>query len=398
MSKEKKKNVLIISQYFPPDTSGGGTRSYNYARCLSEQDLNVTVITAYPHLHGKTKKKIFENDAKEKFSIIRVWIPPLLHSSIKNRIILHIGFILSSLKPIFSVKADVVFASEPNLFSIIPSYFYSKIKGAKIIRVVDDLWPEVFYERKIVKSKILKKILNKLARFSYNFPEYILPLTKEAKIHISKLYNIDMKKIIVITHGVDIDKFYPIEQKDKKEFVIMYSGALVESYDFELIFKVAEKMKNEKIKFVIRGKGTLTEFLKIKKNKLKLTNLIINEKFVESDKISHILSEADVFIVPLKKDYFLNLSLPTKILEFQALAKPIICCSNGAPARYIEKTNSGIAVTCNNPSDLIQAIKKLKNDKELCSKLGKNGNKFVHENLTFEQIGIQLKDLISRLN
>ena len=393
-----RKQILIISQYFPPDISGGGTRAYNYAQCLSEQNFDVTVITAYPHLHKKrTKEQNLTNDDEEKFSVIRVWIPSLLHSSIKNRILLHLGFILSSLKPIFLLKPDLIFASEPNLFSIIPAYFYSKIRGGKVIRVVDDLWPEVFYERKLVKTKILKIILNKLAKFSYDFPEYIIPLTEEAKLHISKLYKIDLKKIFVITHGIDTKIFDPLQPIQNNEFIVMYSGALVESYDFELIIQAAIKLKNEKIKFIIRGKGELQNFLKNKVKDLKLKNIIIDEEYVERNKISSVLNKSDAFIVPLKNNYFLNLSLPTKILEFQALGKPIICCSNGAPGKYIEFTKSGIVVPCGNVSKLVEAIKKLRDEEELCKKLGKNGRKFIKENQTFLKIGEQLKNLISTL-
>ena len=122
--KNSQKQILIISQYFPPDVSGGGTRAYNYAKCLSEQNFDVTVITAYPHLHKKRKNDQNEINDNEKFSVIRVWVPSLLHSSIKNRILLHLGFILSSLKLIFLLKPDIIFASEPNLFSIIPAYFF----------------------------------------------------------------------------------------------------------------------------------------------------------------------------------------------------------------------------------------------------------------------------------
>ena len=35
-TKLKMKKILIISQYFPPDMSGGGTRAFNYAKCLSK--------------------------------------------------------------------------------------------------------------------------------------------------------------------------------------------------------------------------------------------------------------------------------------------------------------------------------------------------------------------------
>ena len=170
----KKNNLIILSQYFPPDVSGGATRAINYSKCLGQQNYNVTVITAYPHQHGPVPKKYHNKlTMKEKLgnlNLIRVWIPSLLHTSVKNSAILNFSFCISSLFPLFSIKSkpDVILAFEPNLFSIIPAYLYSKIRGGVVIRIVDDMWPELLYEQKILKSNILKKILTNLARFSYN--------------------------------------------------------------------------------------------------------------------------------------------------------------------------------------------------------------------------------------
>ena len=66
------KKILIISQYFPPDISGGGTRAYNYAKCLSK-NYDVTVITAFPHLHSKIPSAYSSHlIKKEKIDKIKV--------------------------------------------------------------------------------------------------------------------------------------------------------------------------------------------------------------------------------------------------------------------------------------------------------------------------------------
>jgi len=393
----KMKKILIISQYFPPDISGGGTRAYNYAKCLSK-NYDVTVITAFPHLHSKIPSNyrfhLIKKEKIDKIKVIRVRVPSLLHNSIKNRILLHFSFLISSLLPIFSQKPDVIFASEPNLFSVIPAFFYSKIRGGKVIRVVDDLWPEVIYERGFLKSKIIKNFLNKLANFSYNFPQFILPLTNEAKNHIVKFYKIDPEKIVVIEHGVDTNIFKFIEKEINSTFVIMYSGAIVESYDFEILLQTAKKLKNKNYQFIIRGKGLLLEDLIKKKNKLDLKNLEIDSTFIKNENLSSTLSIADMFVVPMKDDYFLNLSLPTKILEYQALGRPIVCCSNGAPGNYVENTNSGIKIPPNNILELINTIENLHSDKILSKTLGQNGRNYVSTYLTFEEIGSRLSKLI----
>ena len=396
-----KRNILIISQYFPPDISGGGTRAYNYAKALQDKGYNVTVITAYPHLHESVSKKykfkLFAKEEMDGINIIRVWIPSILHTSAKNRIILHFTFLITCLFPLVLIKTDAIFASEPNLFAIIPAYLYSKLKNADVIRVVDDIWPEAIYERGYVKSDFIKKILNRLAKFSYDYPKFILPLTDVGKEIIKKTYSINEEKIIVLGHGVNT-KIFQYKKKEKgQEFILMYSGSLVESYDFDLVFEAAKKLQNKKIKFIIRGKGTLLAELIHKKNQMNLKNVEIDTNIVPYEKISEVLTVADAFLVPMKNEIALNSTLPTKILEYQAIGRPIICCSEGAPGKYVEKTNSGIKVNYGNLDEFVNAILKLQNDDELCYSMGINSRKYVDNNLTFIKIGEKLSKMIESL-
>lgn len=396
----KMRRVLIISQYLPPDISGGGTRAFNYAQCLSQQNFDVTVITAHPHLHASVPKeysrKLIHREQASGFKVIRVWIPSLLHSSALNRIILHFSFIVFSLLPLFSIKPDIIFASEPNLFSIIPAYIYAKLRGGKVIRVVDDLWPEVIYERGYTKSKVLKKILDNLAKFSYTYPKYILPLTEEAKQYIHEHYGIGEDKIIVMEHGVNTEIYTYQENKREDIFCLMYSGALVESYDFDLIIEAARKLRDKNIKFVIRGKGHLFSYLSQQKEKFHLDNLFTDMNIVPLEKLASILGTADVFLIPMKNEHTLNLSLPTKILEYQAIGRPIICCSSGAPGNYVERTKSGIRVNYGDLGGFMDAILKLKSDPQLCKMLGSNSRKNVEANLTFDKIGKRLSEIIEQ--
>ena len=386
----KKPSVLILSQYFPPDISGAGTRAYNYSKSL-EKKYEVTVITAHPHLHEnvpkKLKWKLIHKENENGIKIIRVWIPSILHSSSLNRIRLHFSYIITSLIPMWSLKPSIIFVFQPNLFSIIPAFFYSKLRGSSVIRVVDDLWPEALYERGYVKSKLLKRFLNKLTKFSYTYAKFIFPLTEIGKQIIHESYNIVNDKIIVLNHGVDTNIFRYTKPTKKDEFVLMYSGSFVESYDFDLIINAAEKLQNEKMKIILRGKGTLLPYLENKIKEKKLKNIIIDKEIVPLEQISKKLSEADVFLIPMKNEIALNSTLPTKILEYQAMGRPIICCSEGAPGIYVDKTRSGIKIKYENLNEFIKAIEKLKSEIKLREELGQNGKKYADENLTFEIVG-----------
>ena len=398
----KKNNLLVLSQYFPPDVSGGATRAFNYSKCLEQQGYNVTVVTAHPHQHGPVPEN-YRNKLtkKEKFcnlNLIRVWIPSLLHSSIKNSAILNFSFCISSLFPLFSLnsKPDIILAFEPNLFSIIPAYIYSKLRGGIVIRIVDDMWPELLYEHKILKSSLLKRILVSLAKFSYNYSKHIIPLNIEVKELIHNLYGINNDKIDVISHGIDESIFTFTKKNRQKVFTLMYSGSLNTSYDFDIILNAAKNLKDKNIQFIIRGKGKQLSYIQKQKAKFKIDNLIIDSNFVPIEKLSSILSKSDVLLIPMRKGDSLNTSLPTKILESQAIGRPIISCSSGAIGDYVQTTNSGINVNEGDFDGFLKAILKLESNEQLCQEFGQNGRNFIEKNHTFEIIGNTLSSIIQK--
>ena len=398
----KKNNLLVLSQYFPPDVSGGATRAFNYSKCLEQQGYNVTVVTAHPHQHGPVPEN-YRNKLtkKEKFcnlNLIRVWIPSLLHSSIKNSAILNFSFCISSLFPLFSLKSkpDIILAFEPNLFSIIPAYIYSKLRGGIVIRIVDDMWPELLYEHKILKSSLLKRILVSLAKFSYNYSKHIIPLNIEVKELIHNSYGINNDKIDVISHGIDESIFTFTKKNRQKVFTLMYSGSLNTSYDFDIILNAAKNLKDKNIQFIIRGKGKQLSYLQKQKIEFQIDNLIIDSSFVPVEKLSSILSKADVLLVPMVKGDSINASLPTKILESQAIGRPIISCSSGAIGDYVQTTNSGINVNEGDFDGFLKAILKLESNEQLCQEFGQNGRNFIEKNHTFKIIGNTLSSIIQK--
>jgi len=117
---ENQLKILAITQYFPPDISGGSTRAYNYCKALADQGYDVTVVTAHPHQHGPVpkeyKRKLMINEKFKNLNLFRVWIPSLLHTSTKNNFILISSFLFTSLFPLFKNKPDIIITFEPNLF------------------------------------------------------------------------------------------------------------------------------------------------------------------------------------------------------------------------------------------------------------------------------------------
>ncbi|MDH5689820.1 MAG: glycosyltransferase family 4 protein [Candidatus Bathyarchaeota archaeon] len=387
-------HVLVIAQYFPPDMGGGSARASNVVKGLINKGCNVTVIAAFPHYpHGKVpvkyKGKPIVAEQAGGAKVLRVWIPSLPHSSLANRVVLHACFIVSSLFALPFIEGfDVVWAANPNLFCFYSAIVYGFVKQKPIVRNVDDLWPEVFYELGLVRVRLMRMMLHFLAWFSYVVPAAITPLSPGYKRRIVEKYGVCAEKIHVVEVGVDGIKPFNADRNSNEQFIVMYSGVLGLGYDFDIVLKAASLLaENKDVLFVIRGVGELAPRLRRQVRSFNLKNVVFDTSLLPKDELVALLRSADVFLLPMASASSVDEGLPTKVFEYQAYGKPTICVSSGEPARYVEATGSGLVVKPKDVYAFADAVVRLYKDKKLAAELGRNGWRHVSENLTAEKIG-----------
>ena len=401
-------NILMISQYFPPDWNGASTRAYNAALGLKLQGYNVTVIAAFPHypdghIPSKYKGRILSLEEIDGIKLVRTWVPGFAHLPLIKRVLLHISFMLSSLLGIIHIrKVDVIFAMNPNLFAFLPALIYKVLFRKNIIRNVDDLWPEAFYDLGIIKSRFFKKILDFVASISYRIPVAIIPISHGYVQTLTTKYHIPQEKIMVIEHGVDTSKFHmfkknsSINNSNKK--TIMYSGNLNLGYDFKTVIRAAKLLELQPVYFIIRGIGVLSDKVRQMVKEYDVKNVEVRTDLLSQEQLVSVLNSADIFLLPMNLDAkVMDQGLPTKLLEYQAIGKPIVCISNGEAGKYIIETQSGLVATTSKPEELAELIMQLVNDKDLAKRLGDNGFNNINNNLTLNMVGKRLIDIIRRI-
>jgi|YelNatPaOPRAMG01_1025707.scaffolds.fasta_scaffold03649_14 glycosyltransferase involved in cell wall biosynthesis len=391
-------HVLILSQIFPPDMGGSATRAYNVAKGLVLNNVKVTVIAGFPHyptgnVPKHLRKKALSIEYMEGFKVIRTYIPPIPAKGLANRMILFASFIISSIFPIFLVrKVDVVFASNPQVLAIFPALIYKVHHKCPIVLNVDDLWPEDPIDLGLIKSNILRKISRLIAKIAYSMADAITPISPGYVKVICERYNVNPSKVNVIRAGVDLNKFKAYAKANRENvFKVLYSGAFSIAYDFDQVLLAAKLLESVKdVEFILQGGGELAPYLKAKVKELKLENVKIIDKILSRDEVAKLLSEADALILPLRDFGRPYLGISSKLYEYQAIGKPIICCANGQPAEYIKETKSGIVVKPGDYEAIAKAILYLKNNLNLAKELGDSGRCYVESNLSIEKIGKEI--------
>jgi glycosyltransferase involved in cell wall biosynthesis len=398
--------VLVVAQYFPPDMGGGATRAYNMAKGLSLAGCDVTVVAAFPHyptgnIPAKYRGKLLAIENEGKLRVIRTFIPPVASEGFTKRFLLFTSFMFSSLSALPLVrKVDVVYASNPNIIAMIPSLMYKLVNNCPVVQNVDDLWPEALYDLGMNSKSLLAKLGEFVAKVTYRFASAITPISPGYVKVLTQKYDVKPSKVSVVPAGVDLAMFSckSVTGSKNGKFRVLYIGAFSPAYDFGQIFRAAKLLANsEGIEFVIQGGGELASALKSKSEETKSNNVKVIEKIVSRQEVVKELYEADALLLPLNGIGSIEMGISSKLYEYQAAGKPIICCSNGQPARYVSETKSGIVVKPGDYKTLAKSILYLRGNRIAADELGKFGREYVENNLSIDKIGFKMKKLLGAL-
>lgn len=397
-------NVLILAQYFPPDMGGGATRAYNVAKGLSLAGCDVTVVTAFPHypkgnIPREYRRKFLTIENGEDFKVIRTFVPPVASKGFAKRLLLFVSFAFSSLFALpFTGKVSLVWAANPNIIAVFPSLFYRLTNRCPVVQNVDDLWPEALYDLGLNSKSLFARIGEFVAKIAYKLSSGVTPISPAYVDILSGKYGVDKKKVFVVLAGVDPEKFdykpRKLEKTDK--FRVLYIGAFSPAYDFDQVLRAAKSLDSLDIDFVIQGGGELAPALKHKVKANSLNNVAVVDKIVSREEVAEIMAEADALLLPLNGVGSIEMGISSKLYEYQAAGKPILCCSSGQPGRYVLESQSGLVVKPGDSEMLSKSIISLIENPNFAQELGASGRKYVADNVSIKQIGITMAQILSK--
>ena len=396
--------ILIVSQYFWPENF----RINEISDFLIKENFVVDILTGSPNYpEGKVFKDFKENPIKyNSLNGAKIYRVPIItrgSSSPLNLFLNYTSFLFSSITIGFlqlrKKKYDyiITFGTSPITVAL-TSLFFAKIKKTKTIIWVLDLWPDILDDLNIIKNKSILYILKKISNFTYRKHDIVLAQSKSFLHEIinhnkNTLYFPSWPEAIknsVLNNDVEnikLDKF-------KNYFKIVFTGNIGQAQDFDRIIKLAKILKEEKVVFIIVGKGRRFEFYKKISLLENLENLVFMGNY-SLEKMTYFHKQADAFIITLNKGEALNKTIPGKLSTYMMAGKPIIGIIDGETKNIINISKSGICIDLGNEK-YIKEIKAFINlDKQELKIMGNNAVTYCSTFFNKDKI---LKDLINILS
>lgn len=206
--------------------------------------------------------------------------------------------------------------------------------------------------------------------------KFVITCVKGNKKYMLETYGKDYdRKIHVVYHGLDLEKFSNSFSYCKHYIDILSVGRLTEKKGMKYLVKACKILKEKGLlnRCVIVGEGTEYENLSSLISSLGLESNVQIKKQVDQEEIISMYHKSKIFVLHsiIAKTNDID-GIPNVLMEAMSLCKPVISTDLPNIRELIETEKDGILVCEKNTQALAYAIERVLTDKNLRDILGKN--------------------------
>jgi len=341
---KNNKSALYIAYHYPPILGSSGVhRSLAFTRFLSENNWDVSVLTASLKSYDKWSEEQFSL-IPDNIKVIRAFARNVAkHFSWRNKYLgimalpdnmqsWIIGGVLSGLKEIIKNKPSVIVSTYPIASAHIIAYILHKISGIPWVADLRDPMAQPGYPSSPTKRKIFKWIERKITKHCTNA---IITTPGAKQFYIEKFPHVNQAFWQVIPNGYDEKIFNEVaslisepNEKINDKITLLHSGVIYPSERDPTSFfqalaelKKENKISAEKIEIRLRATGHEHLYLPLLKS-LDIEDLVKLEPPIDYKEALKEMFMVDGLL--LFQSDGCNYQIPAKAYEYIYAQKPIL--------------------------------------------------------------------------
>jgi lipopolysaccharide/colanic/teichoic acid biosynthesis glycosyltransferase len=381
--------VLLIHQAFVSPDQAGGTRHFELARHVVEENHNFTIVASdLSYLTGErivASNELASEEIHSGVRVIRAHTHSSLHRSFAHRLLSYLSFMITSVyTALRCAEADVVVGTSPPIFQAVSAWFIACIRRRPFLLEIRDLWPDFAIELGILRNRFLIKCSRALERFLYNRATHLLVNSPAYRDYLIGK-GVWADRITLIPNGVAPEMFDPDERGAafrnqnglEGKFVVTYAGALGMANDIPTILRSADRLrKDQAVHFVLVGDGKEKTALQVQSQQLNLSNVTFIPA-VPKSQMPEVLAASDACVATLKNIEMFRTTYPNKVFDYMAAGRPVLLAIDGVIRKVIDDSHGGVFIPPGDDEKLAAAIKYWCEHPDEARAAGRSGRDYV---------------------
>jgi colanic acid biosynthesis glycosyl transferase WcaI len=401
--------ILFVSHYFPPELGAPQTRLRETAIGLRDLGHDVRVMTGPPHYPSGTVRNGYSalairREAIEGISILRLPMLPRPNGGLIDRVIDQGSFAVAASAAIPVVRwADALVVESPPLFLGATAAFHRLVSRRPYLFHVADPWPDFPIAMGALNHPFARRTAYAIERLAYRHAALISTVTSGLVDFLDRKPSAT-GRVRLLPNGVAVGRFDPTADAaaarrrlgwPEATLTIVYVGSVGLAQGLGTLIEAVAPLGREGVEVRVVGEGFEREALAARARSEQLDHVHFDEA-VSADDVPNILAAADAVLVLLRRGPLYDDSLPTKLVEGLAAARPIIVSAAGESARLVAGSVAGYVAEPENPHALREAIRQAADDPDR-SRKGQAGRVLAEQAFDRQRIVRTLADYLAEV-
>jgi glycosyltransferase involved in cell wall biosynthesis len=368
-------HILLLNEYFPPDTSATAKCAAQVADALAERH-RVTVLAGRPSYDPTERhpRYLLRREVSGNLVVERVGSTAYPRFQMRRRVSNYVTYLSLAIPRAISIRSDVVLAMTDPPIEGIAGALVAQLSGRPFVYNIRDMYPDMAVGGSIVRPGSFTARWEKLHRWALRRASRVIVLGEDMRDRIVAK-GVDAARVVVSRDGTAIPETLPPpdnpvarEIRGDFRFVLVHAGNLGFYGAWQTLISAVRMLEKEGVGLVFVGEGAMKAQVEAMAAGCRAVRFL---PFRPVSEIPLVLSSGDMHVVTVKRGLE-GVVVPSKLYPTLAAGRPVL---GVAPeecdvVRIIRRAGCGLAANPDDPNTIVEALRGVLHDSEQLRNMG----------------------------
>jgi glycosyltransferase involved in cell wall biosynthesis len=362
-------HILLLNEYFPPDTSATAKCAAQVAEALSVNH-RVTVLAGRPSYDPAERhpRYLLRREVRGNLAVERVGSTAYPRFQMRRRVSNYLTYLSLAIPRALSISSDIVLAMTDPPIEGIAGALVARLSGRPFVYNIRDLYPDMAVGGSIVRPGSFTARWEAMHRWALRQAARVIVLGEDMRDRIVAK-GIDPARVVVSRDGIIIPETVPSaensvarEIRGDFRFVLVHAGNVGFYGAWQTLISAVRMLESEGVGLVFIGEGAMKIQVEAMAQGCRAIRFL---PFFPASEVPLVLSSGDMHVVTVKRGLE-GVVVPSKLYPTLAAGRPLlgVAPEESDVARIIRRTGCGLATNPDDPASVAEAIRSVLRDPE----------------------------------
>ena len=369
-------HILLLNEYFPPDTSATAKCAAQVAEALAANH-RVTVLAGRPSYDPSEihPRYVVRREVRGNLAIERVGSTAYPRFQMRRRVSNYLTYLALALPAAVAIPSDVVLAmTDPPIEGILGA-LVARITGRPFVYNIRDMYPDMAVGGAIVRKGSFTARWEAMHRRALKQAARVVVLGEDMRDRIVAK-GVDPARVVISRDGIAIPEALPSSENAVAReiragfrFVLVHAGNLGFYGAWKTLIDAVRMLESEGVGLVFIGEGAMKPQVEAMAAGCPAIRFL---PFRPASEIPLVLSSGDMHVVTVKRGLE-GVVVPSKLYPTLAAGRAVlgVAPDESDVVRIIRRTGCGVAADPDSSESVAQAIRTVLHDSEQLRNMGR---------------------------